>query len=139
MRTTITLIALLGFASCTRNCEKKGKHNKVTYVNNSDRNIQYKVIDNYPYEEIPIAYGSGWYGRELAPHASYVETMDSKYKCVESRFTNGKTYWVYFYDTDSLSKYSYGYSTSNPSVLLERKAVDLNYLQQHDFVLTYSD
>lgn len=96
------------------------------------------VIDNYPDTVVPMAYGTGSYGRILLAHTRYVETS-SKNKCIEGRFRNGKKYWVYFIDNDSLNKYHYSVSDIPARALLERRTVGLEELEANDFALSYND
>lgn len=63
MKTYIALLAIIILAGCTRTCEKRGKHNKVTYVNNSDRKIKYFVVDNYPDTAMPRSLTTGAFGK----------------------------------------------------------------------------
>jgi hypothetical protein len=118
------------------------KHDRYIVVNNSGRPIEYDFVTNYPDTIIPVGinpktdqpfYVLPYSTKESPP----IPRLRPKDPCIE----DGKygTFWLYFFDKDSLDALSWDTIRITGRGILERKAIDLDYLKAHNFTLTYEE
>jgi hypothetical protein len=109
-------------------------HNGIEFTNQSNRKIIFEFYWNYPDTVIgeynPVEAGL------LKPNESFTRGAGRK-SCWEEYFADGKKEWVYIFDQDTISILDWNTVRQTNRGLLERRLIDLNYLQQHDFKITY--
>ncbi|GIV30414.1 MAG: hypothetical protein KatS3mg028_1480 [Bacteroidia bacterium] len=132
------LVMLCTAQTCKKDKESKNGHLGIEIINNSTKTINYNFAWNYPDTLIgeynPYKDGTGG----IKPNSSRLHPFSSHGKgCVEEYFKDGKKEWIYIFDQDTISKLDWNTVRQTNRGLLERRLIDLNYLQQHDFKITY--
>jgi hypothetical protein len=122
--------------TCKKNEVCHNGHPGIIVVNNSSKKINYEIYWNYPDTLIgdynPVNDGTGG----ISPSKSFTRGAGRK-SCWEELFADGKKEWVYFFDQDTISKLDWNKVRQTNRGLLERRLIDLSYLQQHDFKIIY--
>ena len=137
---TFKLFLILGilFAIINQSCEgTKCRHDyKVTIVNNDIKRVYYHIYWNYPDTSIgeynPIHNGTDG----LSTGESFVIGSTLGF-CWENWLDSGKKQFVYFFDADSLALIPWDTIRKTQRGLLERREINLVYLNQHNFIVTY--
>ncbi|MEM6298585.1 MAG: hypothetical protein AAF740_07855 [Bacteroidota bacterium] len=148
MMKTIILCLLLFvlFSSHTCKMQQQDKefckegHRSVEIVNNSDKVINYIFYWRYPDSLIGNynPYNNGIDG--IAPNSSFVRGLTPHgIGRVEVLFDGGRKEWVHIFDADSLRLLNWDTVRNTERGLLERRLIDLEYLQENDFKIIYSE
>jgi hypothetical protein len=134
-------IASLQMLSCNPTCEQTGEHDKYILKNQSDKTIQIWIIENYPDTIIPSGYKLSFYSRDiLSPNSTREDIIKLRRgSCIEDNYTNGIKKWLYIFDNDSLKSLPWDTVRLTGRGVLERIAIDLDYLKAHNFTLTYEE
>jgi hypothetical protein len=139
MRTT--LICVFSFVLMSVTCRKDeacpdNTHNGLKITNQSNIRIRYNIYWNHPDTVIgeynPVHDGTDG----LSPGESFTRGAGPK-SCWESVFQNGRKEWIYFFNADTIEALSWDVVRQTNRGLLERKEIDLNYLQQNNFGVIY--
>ena len=117
---------------------KNGGHVGVEIVNNSNKVINFIFYWNYPDTIIgnynPVNDGT----QGIKPKASRIQPFSSHGSgCVESYFTVKEKEWIYIFDYDTITQLNWEIVRKTNRGLLERRLIDLEYLQQNDFKIIY--
>lgn len=130
----IGLIFIVCSAShCTKSKLCKKGHNGLTVINNSTLRISFTFYWNYPDSTIG----------EINPGPPAILPGDSltrgagRTSCWEEVFANEMKEWIYIFDQDTLDKLDWSTVKQTNRGLLERRELDLNYLQLNDFSVPY--
>ena len=127
--------------SCEPDCRKKGGHDSILFKNNSNRNIEVKIVDNYPdtilYETYNPLNDQGSY---IPPNSHWkIGSSGPQPVCFEKIYGEGNSHWFYVFDYDSLITLSWDTVRITGRGILERRKVDLNYLIQQNFTFVYEE
>ena len=139
----ILFVLLCSAHTCKRDplcLNLKNPHSAVLVVNSSSRIINFEFYWNYP-DTIIGEYNPVFNGTEgLKPNESLWRPFSARgYGCVESFFANDKKEWIYIFDQDTISQLDWEVVRQTNRGLLERRLIDLKYLQEHNFVIEYSE
>lgn len=127
--------------TCANTCEKDENcsnisHNELTIKNESNRRIQYEIYWNYPDtligEYSPINNGTNG----ILPNAS-ISRGAGPNSCWESVLMNDRQEWVYLFDADTIERLDWNIVRQTNRGLLERKEINLHYLNLNDFLVIY--
>jgi hypothetical protein len=138
----LVYVVLSNTNGCTEykdpNCNEK-THNAVWIINNSERNICFKFYWNYP--DTLIGEYNPIYGgprANLSPNDSFAFVAGPRgCCCYESSYSNGRKEWIYIFDSDTLVKLDWEIVRTTNRGLLERRIIDLTYLQENNFRIIY--
>jgi hypothetical protein len=111
-------------------------HNGLTITNHSNTRIRCNIYWNYPDTSIgeynPVNDGTGG----ISTNQSITRGAGPK-SCWESVFQNEKKEWIYIFNADTIEALSWDIVRQTNRGLLERREVNLNYLQQNGFNIIY--
>ncbi|HYV91215.1 MAG TPA: hypothetical protein VE978_05505, partial [Chitinophagales bacterium] len=114
----------------------KNSHANLTITNKSNIRIRSIIYWNYPdtlIEKVNPKY-DGTEG--LLKNKSF--TMHAPLlSCWESVFTNGREEWIYFFNADTIETLNWDTVRQTHRGLLERRQIDLDYLQKNDFTIMF--
>ena len=141
MNKYLILFTIILGASCTQKCEQKNEHDTYVLENKSDKTIQMWIIENYPDTVIPLNYQASFYSKDIMePNTSQLDLIKMpRGECIEDKYRDAKTHWLYIFDNDSLNTIPLHSIRISGRGVLERRAIDLDYLQSHNFTLTYEE
>jgi hypothetical protein len=132
----VTIIALTAFRCERDNTCPDNAHNGIEFKNESDQPVYFEVYWNYPDTVIgeynPTNQGNG----PLQPSQSTVKGAGRQH-CWESYFMRYGREWVYFFNADTIEKLDWGMVRKTQRGLLERRAIDLDYLKANNFKIVY--
>lgn len=133
----IILLTLCTSQKCNKWDEEcEGGHPGLTLVNESNKTISWTFYWNYP-DTLVGDYNPALDGTDgQEPGESFTRGAGRK-TCWEEVFSAGKKEWIYIFDRDSISSIDWEVVRQTNRGLLERRLVDLEYLQKHDFKITY--
>lgn len=125
--------------SCKPTCEKRGGHDTYIIENRSIRKIEYKIMNYFSDTIIPVEYNALTDdGGVIQPDATdYSWVKLRKGECLEDLYENGIKNWIYFFDADSLQVIPWDTVCITGRGVLERRIIDLKYLQSNGFKITY--
>ena len=133
---------LIGFISivtisCNKSfCDKNHGHNGLVIGNTSSIIINYEFYWNYPDTVIgsynPIKNGTNG----ISPMSS--GTRDAgRTSCWEELLKDGRKEWIYFFNRDTILSLNWDIVRQTNRGLLERRLIDLHYLESNDFIVNY--
>ena len=132
----ILLIVLCSAQYCKNDEVCNNGHPGLTIVNNSTRTITVEFYWNYPDTMIgeynPLNNGTSG----IAPDHTFTRGAGRK-SCWEEIFADGYKEWIYIFDQDTLSKLDWSVVRQTNRGLLERRLINLEYLQQTNFKIKY--
>jgi hypothetical protein len=116
---------------CTKNA-----HQGLTFFNNAVNRIQPAIYWNYP--DTVIGSYNPTSLRSLKKGDKFVRGAGPNY-CWEATMQNlpHQKEWIYIFDQDSLEAIPWDTIRATNRGLLERRLIDLDYLKQHDFIISY--
>lgn len=136
----LAIILLFGLNITFLSCGEKDKdcpdynHNSFTFNNTSVARVNYTIYWNYPDTAI---------GEFNPVNSGYLNGNTSQSRgagpnsCWESILKDNKKEWIYIFSQDSLETLDWNIIRNTNRGLLERRLIDLNYLQNNDFTITY--
>lgn len=133
--TLMCIVLLSGKCKKDENCPENG-HNGLTVVNNSAARIRINFYWNYPDTAIG-AYNPAYDGSDGLSTGESFTRGAGRGTCWESSMANGRKEWLYIFDADTIETLSWDVVRQTNRGLLERREIDLTYLQQNNFVVTY--
>lgn len=140
MKTSVVLIFILIITLSSTCGEMESEcnsstHNGFTVKNNSLNRIIPYIYWNYPDTLIgtynPVGFGI------INPGDESYGKSPGPLSCWESYLKNNKKENLYFFDEDSLEVIPWETVRETNRGLLERRVIDLEYLQNNGFVVTY--
>jgi hypothetical protein len=118
------------------NCPSDGGHNGLKVENESNIRIRYDIYWNYPDTTIgeynPVFNGTNG----ISPGENRVRGAGPG-SCWESVFIGKRKEWIYFFDADTIESLDWETVRTTERGLLERREIDLDYLYNTDFTVTY--
>ncbi len=137
MKMTIFLLMIVivcAASTCKQDpaCKDDG-HPGLTFVNNSDKPLHFEIYWNYPdttFVTAPHLF------KPVFPADSFTRGA-ARNGCWESIFANSRKEWIYIFDHDIIKDEDWETVQRTGIGLLERREIDLIYLQTHDFTVTY--
>lgn len=135
--TCISLMTVACHKKAENSCGTSG-HSSFTLNNNSSRKINWAIYwGNYPDTAIG-AYNPTGMSSVIAPHRrGDVSALNESPGCLDNLLANGKKEYLYIFDEDSLQGTSWETVRSTEYGLLERREIDLKYLEDNDFQIYY--
>ncbi len=134
----LVLVSLIFICSCEDNCVDKGGHDSFLLKNESSKTIDSKIISEL-YDVIPDQYNPlEDQESRVFPYTSRTMTAGKPgTACYEQIFSDGKKAWLYFFDYDSLTQLSWDTVRITGRGILEKRLINLEYLQNTNFTITY--
>ena len=135
------LIIILFVVCCASHCNRvsltcqNGGHNKFIVINNSNKAIKVYFYWDYP-DTTCAGYNVNYYGKIIFPREQENRGVGIS-TCFEELLSNNKKQWIYFFDNDTLATLPWDTVRKTYRGVLERRLIDLDYLQQHNFKITY--
>jgi len=133
---TVSLLIMAFQCEKDDNCPSDGGHNGLIVENNSDIRIRYQIYWNYPDTSIgaynPVNNGTNG----IAPGENRVRGAGPG-SCWESVFMGARKEWIYFFDADTIESLDWKTVRSTERGLLERRRIDLDYLDSTDFTVSF--
>jgi hypothetical protein len=111
-------------------------HNGITITNHSNVRIRCNFYWNHPNTAIGEYNPSSDGTDGLSPNES-LERGAGPQSCWESVFMGGRKEWIYIFDADTIETLSWEVVRQTNRGLLERREIDLPYLQQNGFEIIY--
>jgi hypothetical protein len=134
----IFIFLLCAAATCKRNKHcPEGSHDKITINNNSNITVNW-ISDDNPNDSIWTVNGDypKIYEGLIAPHSS-VQVAVGLGKCWEYYYQNGHSEYYFIFHHDTVRAIGWQAISGTNRGLLKRVKVDLNYLRNNNFTITY--
>jgi hypothetical protein len=98
--------------------------------------IRFELYWNYP-DTLIGEYNPKFDGTDGLTNGERMTTGAGPNSCWESVLANGRKEWVYIFNADTLDKLEWNIVRQTNRGLLERRQIDLEYLQQNNFTIAY--
>ena len=141
MNKYLILFTFIFGASCTQKCEQKNEHDTYVFKNASDKNIEFKIMNYFEDTIIPSKFNPKTDQLVIMPpYSSHTSKVKLKRgACIEDSYSNNEIYWLYFFDADTLKVLDWETIRTTNRGILERRMINLEYLQDNRFTLTYEE
>lgn len=118
---------------CKRDKECEEALAGITFINNSEKNIYFKMYWNYP--DTVIGYPEPHEVDIIRPGGEFIRSA-GRTTCWEVVLKDKKE-WVYIFDHDTIKDLPWEVVRETNRGLLERRLIDLEYLQSTNFRVVY--
>lgn len=117
----------------------EGTHSSIFLINESDKRVNFHFYWYYPDTVIGPYNASRSGGKAVLLKGESFEKSAGPNGCCcwESNLANGGKDWVHIFDQDTISILDWEVVMRTQRGLLERRLIDLEYLQEHDFKIIY--
>ena len=135
----ISLMPLLQASQCNKknpDCDGHS-HSALIIKNNSGLKINYAFYWNYPDTIITKEQSPLYYSQKAVASGDSVIRGAGMGTCWEVVFMDKPREWIYFFNEDSLEQIPWHIIKTTGRGILERRELNLSYLQQRNFVVTY--
>lgn len=128
------LIILLGVSKCKENKDcPEGSHKYITIKNNSDKIINWR---HFIPDTVYVINGSTPASDLIIqPHSFY--NYGTREDCWEKIFKDNNTLYLLIFDNDTVQAIGWQAISGTNRGLLKRVKVDLNFLKNNNFTITY--
>ena len=130
---SVFILPIIFFAKCGKDkgCSKNS-HNKIIIVNNSKFNINWRLFDQ------DSVYKLNGQSYDNIINANQRDNYSIRHEeCWESSFNNSISAYFLIFHNDTVQSIGWQSISGTDRGLLKRIKVDLNYLQQNNFTITY--
>jgi hypothetical protein len=136
---TIFIFFLCSATTCKKNkdCPKES-HDTIVITNNSSMNVNW-LKDDEPMDSIWTNNGSTYPNISdglIIPNSSYQVAVGLE-KCWEYFYQNGHSEYYFIFNHDTVQAIGWQKISGTNRGLLKRVKVDLNYLKNNNFTITY--
>ena len=135
----IFVFLLCASSTCRKNKDcPDGSHNKIIIKNNSSINVNWTNNDKYN-DSIWTNNGSTYLSaseRLISPNSSYQVAIGLE-KCWEYFYQGGHMHYYFIFNHDTVQSIGWQAISGTNRGLLKSVKVDLNYLKNNNFTITY--
>lgn len=135
----IFIFVLFAGLTCNKNKDcPKGSHNKIDIKNNNNINVNW-IKDDNTNDSIWTNNGSTYPQTSdglISPNSTYQVAVGLE-KCWESFYQNGHSEYYFIFHHDTVQTIGWQAISGTNRGLLKRVKVNLNYLQNNNFTITY--
>ena len=108
-------------------------HNGITFKNNSNQTVYFEIYWNHP--DTLIGDFNPYPNKGTTPNSEFTRGA-GPFSCWESVLGQKKE-WIYIFSQDSLKTIPWETIRKTNRGLLERRAIDVNYLENNNWTVTY--
>jgi len=133
----VVLSILLMSGTCRKDesCPDEA-HPGLTISNQSNTRIRFQFYWNYPDTAIGDYNPKNDGTDGLSPGERFTRGAGPR-SCWESVFAAGRMEWIYIFNADTVERLDWNLVRQTGRGLLERRQLDLSYLKQNNFTITY--
>jgi hypothetical protein len=136
---TILIILLCAASTCKKNKDcPDGSHGSIAIKNNSSNSVNW-IKDDNPSDSIWTNNGSTYPKIDeglILTNSTYQVAVGLE-KCWEYYYQNGHSEYYFIFNHDTVQTIGWQAISGTKRGLLKRVKVDLNYLQNNNFTITY--
>lgn len=124
-------------AGCNKDnyCDDIDGHSGLQVLNNSDKTINFD-FGNYP-DTVVGEYDVTRDGTDGILSGESRTRGAGRESCWEETFEDNKTEWLFIFNEDTIKTLDWSVVRATNRGVLDRRLIDLEYLQSHDFTITY--
>ena len=142
-RTMCYTVIFLSFLCAASTCKKNkdcpdGSHNKIFINNNSSTTVNW-IKDDNPNDSVWTNNGSTYpkVSDGVISSGSTYQVAVGLEKCWEYYYQNGHSEYYFIFDHDTVQSLGWQTISGTNRGLLKKVKVDLNYLKNNNFTITY--